>query len=787
MSETTHDNVVALRPRPEGIEDGSTPPKVRIRKLRVFALLLGLGLLAGVSTVFGMMMAIASDLPSIQKPEAVRNSVLVDRHGKRLGVLTGAENRFYVTSRDIPPVVRHAVIAIEDKRFYEHEGVDLRGIGRALYQDVVARKAVQGGSTITQQYVKNALAAQNERTLFNKLRESALAYHLTRNGEWTKEDVLRAYLNTIYFGNGAYGVEAAARIYFGSTHGCGTDSSTRCAQTLEPHEAALLAGIIASPSGYDPVRHPEGARARRELVLQRMLEQGFISELQFDESRIQPLPTRSDLQPPVEETDAPYFTSWIKEQVVERLGGGQEGARLAFDGGLRVETTLDSEIQAAAEDSVKAWLDPANGGPSASMVVLDNDTSEVLAMVANGGHEETEDYAERAFNLATQGQRQPGSAFKPFILAEALKQGISPSSTWTSRKKEFCVVRKRGRCREAFVVNNYEDSYTGVRNLTDATTYSDNAVYAEVGIKVGTDKIARLAERMGIRTPVSDNFAMTLGGLEQGVTPIDMAHAYETFARGGRLVYGTLSPGRGGGQTPGPVSIRKIEQCTSQSCGAKDREVVERGGEKLRNERRSREVLPVGVARQVEGILGTVVTRGTARRASLGEEFAAGKTGTTENYGDAWFVGWTKDFTVAVWVGYPDELRPMKTEFQGEAVAGGTFPAAIWKTFMEKALAIREGRRDPEDAEPGSSVTPAPTITGAPAESTTPAPAEEAPAPETGGGGGGGTGDTGGGQQTPVPEPEAPAPATTPAPQASPPSGGTAPPPAGTDGGAGPE
>ena len=777
MSDSIHDNVVALRPHSNGAET-DTPRKLRIRKLRVLALLVGLAMLAGVSTVFGMMMAIASDLPSIQKPQAVRNSVLVDRQGKRLGLLTGSETRVYIESADIPPVVRHAVIAIEDKRYYQHEGVDVRGIGRALWQDIVARKAVQGGSTITQQYVKNALAAQNERTLFNKLREAALAFHLTRNGEWSKEDVLRAYLNTIYFGNGAYGIEAAARIYFGKTHGCDNEPETRCARTLEPHEAALLAGIIASPSGYDPVANPESARERRELVLQRMLEQGFISQEQFDTSNVQPLPTRFDIEPPVEESAVPYFTSWVKQQIVDQLGGGQEGARLAFDGGLRVETTIDLEMQEAAEESVQAWLNPANGGPSASMVVLDNSTSEVLAMVANGGNEDTDDYAERAFNLATQGQRQPGSAFKPFILAEALKAGISPNSTWTSRKKEFCVTRKRGRCKEAFVVNNYEDSYTGVRSLTDATTFSDNTVYAEVGIEVGTDKVARLAERMGIRTDVSDNYAMTLGGLEQGVTPLDMAHAYETFAEDGDLVYGTLSPGRGDGQTPGPVAIRKIEQCTSQACGADDREILEHDGEELKNERREREILSEGTANQVEGILATVVTRGTAERANLGDEFAAGKTGTTENYGDAWFVGWTDEFTVAVWVGYPDELIPMQTEFAGQPVAGGTFPAAIWKTFMERALAIRESRRAPDEDEAEESVTPvAPSGTVDEV-----APAEEAPAPDTGGGG------------APAPAPDPPQP-DTPAPppqqqqQAPPqqeaPAGGTSPPPAGEEGGAG--
>jgi penicillin-binding protein 1A len=528
--------------------------RVRIRKLRVFGVLLGLTLLAMVSTLFGMMMAVTSDLPALEEP-AGRNSVLVDRNGASLGLLTGNQKRIFLQSHEIAPAMKQAIIAIEDRRYYTNAGIDLRGIGRALYQDIRAQKAVQGGSTITMQFVKLALAAENERTLFQKLREAALAYQITR--KWSKERILRNYLNTIYFGNGAYGIESAARTYFGFNHpGCGAKDAPKCAQLLEPGEAALIAGMVASPSAYNPLENREAAGRRRALVLQRMVEQDFITPAEQQRALLTSLPTSRDIRPPVEDTRYPYFTSWVKQQVVDKLGGGQEGARRAFDEGLTVQTTLDSRLQDAAEDAVDAWL-PNRDGPRAALVALKNDTGEVLAMV--GG----DDYATAPFNLATQGRRQPGSAFKPFVLAQALGSGISPDSTWASRKMSHCVTRKSGECIEAFEVNNYENAYAGVQTLRSATTFSDNAVYAQVGIEVGPEKIARLARRMGIRTPVSHNLAMTLGGLRQGVTPLDMAHAYGTFARRGRFTYGSMSPDAIDRRelttpTPGPVGIRKI-------------------------------------------------------------------------------------------------------------------------------------------------------------------------------------------------------------------------------------
>jgi len=759
--------------RPAGARPPGGPPgrRLRVKKLRVLALLAGVGALALVSTLFGMMMAVAAELPALEEPSA-RNSELVDAKGRPLGILTGNQRRILLREEQIAPVMKHAIIAVEDRRFFTNEGVDVRGTLRALWQDIRNRRVVQGGSTITQQFVKNALAAQDERTLLNKVKEAALAFHITR--KWPKQRILRNYLNTIYFGNGAYGIESAARTYFRSQHPrCGDRGQRACAAQLEPHEAAILAGVVASPSAYDPIAHPAAARRRRDLVLQRMREQGYLTPAQHAEAVSHDVPHASQLEPPTEETRYPYFTSWIKQQVVDQLGGGQAGARLAFDGGLRIRTSLDVRMQDAAQRAVVNWLGPGPDGPRASLVAIDNRTGAVRAMV--GG----DDYASRPFNLATQGQRQPGSVFKPFVLAQALTEDIGPGSVWSSQKQVFDVPGST----ERFTVENYEDAYAGLTTLARATTFSDNAVYAQVGIKVGTRDIAKLARRMGIRTPVSRNWAMILGGLKRGVTPLDVAHAYQTFAQGGRFTYGTLSPGElppkgRSGPMPGPVGIEAI----GRGRGEDFEPISLPNGEEAENETRTKRVLDEGVARTVESLLQSVVREGTGQRAALEEVAVAGKTGTTENYGDAWFVGWTREYTVAVWVGYPDGLRPMETEFRGEPVAGGTYPALIWKAFMEAMLEIdppkelrdRE-RAAREAAEAGAAPAPVP---GAPAPS---APAPSAPpAPEASG--------TNAAPAPPEPEEEAPAigggaPETAPppdpaaAPDPAAPAGGTAPPP----------
>jgi len=649
--------------------DPSSRRHPRLKKLRLLMILVPLGLLAGTSTVFGMMMAVASDLPALEsEPQYrtaadTRNSTLKDAQGKTIGRLASDQNRIFVEYDDISPFMRSAIIAVEDERYETNNGVDLRGVARAFTQDLVQKRAVQGGSTITQQFVKNALQAQQRRTVFQKLRESALAYHLTRR--WGKKKILQEYLNSIYFGNGAYGIEAAAQTYFGQEpdhEGCG--SRTRpCARELRPHEAAFLAGAVASPSAYDPVADYKASEARRNVVLKKMLDQGYVTQGEYDAAVAEALPAKPRAPRLNSKYASEYFVSWVRQQLVDRYG-----ARRAFEGGLEVRTTLDLDLQKAAELSVRRYL--ANpSGPTAALVAIDNDSGEVRAMVSG-----TRSFEDAPFNLATQGQRQPGSSFKPFILAQALKDGIGPGRVYPSRKRYFCVVRTRKGCKEQFQVNNFEDTYTGQRTLANALTYSDNSVYAAAGIEVGTKRVARLAGRMGIRTPVSSNLAMTLGGLRQGVTPLDMAHAFETFQTGGRRITGTLAA-----QEAGPIGISEVRD--------KDDEPIKNGI----NRTRRIPVLSQVTAKTASQIMSTVVSQGTGKRAATGE-FAAGKTGTTENSGDAWFVGFTDRLTVAVWVGYPAQTTPMKTEFQGGPVEGGTFPALIWHDFQVAANAILDKR-----------------------------------------------------------------------------------------------
>src|SRR6185295_2820454 len=300
---------------------GPPPPpkqKPRLKKLRVLFVLLGLGVLAVVSMVFGMMAAVSQDLPAIYnfaQYKASKNSIVVDANGETIGTLTSNQNKILLSSAQISPNVKNAVVSIEDARFYEHSGVDFEGIGRALVKDVLSQSAAQGGSTITEQFVKNALEAQDSRTLFVKFREAALAYRLERH--WSKDKILTEYLNTIYFGEGAYGIEAAARTYFGKAHpGCGTPNEP-CASVLEPWEAATLAGVIASPSAYDPKVFPDNALSRRNLVLEKMYEQGYITQEQFEEGRQHALPAPADIEPPKLESKAPYFTAWLRQQLVE--------------------------------------------------------------------------------------------------------------------------------------------------------------------------------------------------------------------------------------------------------------------------------------------------------------------------------------------------------------------------------------------------------------------------------------------------------------------------------------
>src|ERR1700759_1257780 len=553
----------------------------KVRKLRLFWILLGLGALAIVSTIFGMMMAVASDLPQIENRAEYKrlgiNSYLYDDHWRKIGILAPPNNEVIDNYGELGPMMRDAIVAVEDKRFWSDPGVDIKGIARAFVADVTGG-ARQGASTIAQQFVKNALAAEGNRTVFEKLREAALAYHLTRDGPRTR--ILREYLNSIYFGNGAYGAESAARVYFGkaldydpnaasagSAPGCGPKPLPSCSSRLNPAQAALLAGMVANPSAFNPLQTETrpAAKARRDLVLRDMLNLGDITLKQYDYFRNWPLPTANNIEQPEEPPTAPYFTSWVGPQVVAAMERGgvtpSVAGYRAYYGGLKVRTTIDLRMQRAAEDAITQNLPSGPNLPAASLGAIDNRTGQVRAMVGGPLIDGQEDFPKYPFNLATEGFRQPGSAFKPFTLAVALQQGYGPSSVFDSKPLDLIVPNSGGK--EHYMVKNFGNEYSGPISLASATDVSDNSVFTQLGLSpgVGTKKISQIAGTMGIRSPLSTNYAMIIGGLKQGVTTLDMAHAYETIATGGLRVF---APGLGA-PSEGPVGIAQI-QCLQSRC-----------------------------------------------------------------------------------------------------------------------------------------------------------------------------------------------------------------------------
>ncbi|MDX6507532.1 MAG: penicillin-binding protein, partial [Gaiellaceae bacterium] len=564
-----------------------------------------------------------------------------------LAILRGSQSRVLVPSNEIAPVMRQAIVAIEDKRFYEHRGVDVHGILRAVVQDLRHQRDVEGGSTITQQLIKNTYV-HNQRSIGRKLKEAAYAWQLEQR--WSKDRILTAYLNTIYFGNGAYGVQQAALTYF--HHG---------ADQLGWAEAALLAGIPSDPSRYDPVTNPKAARERRNIVLKAMLDQGDVTNAEFVNASRARLPLADDVHLSGERGPAPYFTNYVEQQLIDRYGSGR-----VFGGGLHVRSTIDLNLQRIARQSItKSLTDP--NGPSAALVAVDPRDGSVLAMI--GGN----NYRKSQFNLAVQGERQPGSSFKPFVLATALADGISPDSQFVSGPVQIPLGDK------LWYVHNYENSDLGRISLATATQESDNTVFAQLTQLVGPGAIVRTAKRLGITSPLKNYFAIGLGA--EAVNPLEMARAFSAFANGGKRIDGASF-----GNRPRAVSVVRNE------AGR----IVDN------NAPVGRQVLTANTAALVTSLLQGVVRAGTGVKAQLSDGRAvAGKTGTTENYGDAWFVGYTPQLVAAVWVGYPTKLRPMLTEYNGQAVAGGTFPALIWKTFMERALAYLH---DPPQDFPGVSM-----------------------------------------------------------------------------------
>jgi penicillin-binding protein 1A len=624
-----------FRRRRRNAAPASNGRRRRIRKLRLATLLLLLLLLSVASFSFGLITAVAGQIPTCdprQVPHEVDGHIYANDNHTILATLRGSESRILVDTDQISPIMQQAIVAVEDKRFYEHNGVDLRGIARAVWADVAHKSVVQGGSTITQQFVKNSCVT-TARTISRKLKEAALAWQLEQH--WSKLRILTAYLNTIYFGNGAYGIQRAAQTYFNST-----------AARLTLPQAALLAGIPADPSRYDPVTNPKAARARRLEVLQVLQAQGDITKRDLQRSARAPLPRAEDVRLPGIEGPAPYFVNYIKQQLIEKYG-----TRRVFGGGLNVQTTIDLRLQKLARHAIQSVLKEPNG-PSAALVAVRPRTGEILAMY--GG----DNFRQSQFNLAVQGERQPGSSFKPFVLATALKQGISPATTFPSRPVSIFIGDKY------WPVHNYENDYIGSGDLVTATVVSDNSIFAQLTKLVGPGNVAKTAHRLGITRHLNPYFAIGLGA--DAVSPLEMARAFSTFADDGRRVDGAVFGNR-------PRAIARISSATGQLLDD-NRPVY-------------RTALTRGEDALLTSILEGVIRSGTGKRAALPDRVVAGKTGTTENYGDAWFVGYTPQLATAVWVGYPNTLKPMLTEYHGQPVAGGTFPAEIWRVFTQLALA----------------------------------------------------------------------------------------------------
>ncbi|MBO0769250.1 MAG: penicillin-binding protein, partial [Solirubrobacterales bacterium] len=681
--------------------------KPRLRKARVSLIVIGFLAIAGIASVFGMLTAVASDLPQLENRQEFKASVdsyLYDSQGQPIGVLAPPNARRIDSYKQISQNMVHAIISVEDKRFWHDPGVDLRGLLRAGLADFSGGSR-QGGSTIAEEFVKNVLSQENNRTVMEKLREAALAFQLVHR--WPRTKIMDEYLNAIYFGNGAYGVESAARTYFGWNHGynpaapaqepptaCGdpdaqTPKRPECADVLTPAESALLAGMVANPYAFDPILHPVAAKHRRDQVLQDMLAQHYLTRAQFDQANATPLPTKKQIEQPAEPAAAPYFTSWVRPQIVkslEREGVSPRNAQYeAYYGGLKIKLSLDLKLQQAAQKAVDSI---SMGGPTASLVSIDNKTGQVQAMVS-GNHP----YAKDPFNLATFGYRQPGSAFKVFTLAKALSSGkFGPSSTFDS--KPLNIKFSNGGKNDVFHVHNVESEYLGPETLSEATAKSDNSVFTQLGLKVGINKIANEAKAMGVRTPISTNPAMLIGGLSHGISPLDLTHAYETLATGGDKVYNPIL----GDSDEGPIGIQSIQHC--RLCDQTN----------ISNKPTYKRIVAAPVVATIHQMLeGVVQPGGTATNAAIPGVDVVGKTGTTSNYVDAWFCGFTSKLTTCVWVGYDKNAKQMAHNYGGKPVEGGTYPALIWRNYVESALNIlqQEGTKGSSSgAETGTTTVP---------------------------------------------------------------------------------
>ncbi len=573
----------------------------------------------------GFIGATLQSLPDIgNNMQPAASSQIFDIHGKLISTVHSAENRVPVPISKVPQDLQNAFIAAEDVRFYEHSGIDPRGILRALATNILSSGVSQGGSTITQQLAKNAFLTQ-DRTIKRKLQEAILALEIEQ--KYSKQEILEMYMNQIYFGQGAYGIQMAAQTYFGKD-----------VENLTLAQCAMIAGLPQSPNYYSPFNNLEAGKKRQAIVLEQMAKYGFITESAADEAKQQDLELATHKKGQTKGANASYFIDYIAQIIAKKYGDDA-----LYKEGLRVYTTLDLDMQQAAENALEELPtfytdDKELQQPQGAIVAIEPKTGYIKAMVGGRGND--------SFNRATMAVRQPGSAFKPFVYLAAMEKGMTPATVYEDKKIEFGTWSPQ----------NYERTYSGKMTLRNALTHSINTVAVQVANDVGMRNILAIGRDLGLSTlvtegnPNDDNLATALGGLVKGVTPLDMTEAYAAFANNGVRV--------------SPIAILKV---------------TDRNGSILEeNTPEETRVVSAKSAYMLVSMLKSVVQSGTGGGAAIGRP-AAGKTGTTDDTKDAWFVGFTPDLAAAVWMG---------DDHGGDlgGITGGTYPATIWGHFMSEAL-----------------------------------------------------------------------------------------------------
>ncbi len=595
------------------------------------------------------------ELPEKRPMISAVPSTVYDAAGRQIGLFRGFDQTVEITPDQIPQVLKDAVVAIEDKRFWQHDGVDYEGIVRAARVNLEVGGIAQGGSTLTQQYVKNVYLS-NERTIERKLEEALLATELEKT--MSKEEILFGYLTTSYFGSGAYGIGAAAEIYFGKP-----------VSELDISEAATLAGVVKAPTSTSPYVDRDAADQRRRLVLQAMYDQGYISAADYEREAARRLWSQEDpgspdgpvtLLVPRQKKGAihyPFFVDYVEAELLERLGPDP-----VYQGGLRIETSIVPEYQEAAESAVARRLGNTEYPIEMALASVDPATGHVVAMV--GGR----DYEFSQVNLATGGSTgfQPGSSFKPIVLATAFVLGLNPDTAYPAPGQWIVPGCTGDQC----TISNYDYRNYGRLTLREAMRASVNTVFAQLVLDVGLADTVELARRLGLETYDPDGVygpSLALGAVE--TSPLAMASAYGTFANRGVRV--------------APTGILRVIDAD--------------GNVLIDNRARSGErVLDTAVADNITDVLVDVIADGTGQRAQIGRP-AAGKTGTAQAYRAAWFAGYTPDLATAVWMGHADRLAPLRGVNGVGRVTGGSHPAVAWADFM---AAAHEGLEVSEFPEP---------------------------------------------------------------------------------------